>query len=115
MKVYGIKTCGSVKKALKFFNDNNIEYEFIDFKKSPVGCNKIDEWIEKVGIDTLFNTRGTKYRQLKLKELNLDDAGKREWLCKENLLIKRPVIEMDNGDVLVGFDEELYKKVFHGA
>ncbi|BCD60236.1 MULTISPECIES: arsenate reductase family protein [unclassified Nitratiruptor] len=115
MKVYGIKTCGSVKKALKFFNDNGIEYEFVDFKKSPVGCEKIDEWIKKVGINTLFNTRGTKYRQLKLKELNLDDAGKREWLCKENLLIKRPVIELNNGDVIVGFDEELYNKVFHGA
>jgi Spx/MgsR family transcriptional regulator len=112
MKVYGIKTCGSVKKALKFFNDNGIEYEFVDLKKTPVNCEKIDEWIEKVGIDTLLNTRGTKYRQLKLKELNLDDNGKREWLCKENLLIKRPVIELDNGDVIVGFDEEKYKEVF---
>ncbi len=114
MRVYGIKTCGSVKKALKFLNDNGIEYEFIDFKKSPVGCEKVEEWIGKVGIDKLFNTRGTKYRQLKLKELNLDDEGKKEWLCKENLLIKRPVIELDNGDVIVGFDEELYKKVFGG-
>jgi Spx/MgsR family transcriptional regulator len=112
MKVYGIKTCGSVKKALKFFNDNGIEYEFHDFKKEPVGCEKIDEWIEKVGIDVLFNNRGTKYRTLKLKELNLDENGKREWLCKENLLIKRPVIELDNGDVIVGFDEDRYKEIF---
>ena len=112
MKVYGIKTCGSVKKALKFFKDNNIEYEFVDFKKTPVGCDKIDEWISKVGVDVLFNNRGTKYRQLKLKELNLDENGKREWLCKENLLIKRPVIEFDDGRVIVGFDEEKYKEIF---
>ena len=112
IKVYGIKTCGSVKKALKFLKDNNIEYEFIDFKKSPVDCNKIDEWLSKVDIDTLFNNRGTKYRMLKLKELNLDNNGKREWLCKENLLIKRPVIELENGDVVVGFDEERYKEIF---
>ena len=112
MRVYGIKTCGSVKKALKFFNDHNIEYEFVDFKKEPATCEKIDFWIEKVGVDTLLNTRGTKYRMLKLKELNLDDSGKREWLCKENLLIKRPVIELDNGEVIVGFDEEKYKNLF---
>ena len=112
MKVYGIKTCSSVKKALKFFNDRGIDYEFIDFKKTPVGCEKIDEWIKKVGIDALFNTKGTKYRQLKLKELNLDENGKREWLCKENLLIKRPVIELDNGEIVVGFDEEKYKEIF---
>jgi len=112
MKVYGIKTCGSVRKALKFFNDNNIEYEFVDFKKTPVNCEKIDEWLKKVDINTLFNKKGTKYRQLKLKELNLDEVGMREWLCKENLLIKRPVIELENGDVIVGFDEEKYKEIW---
>ena len=112
IKVYGIKTCGSVKKALKFFKDNGIEYEFIDFKKEPVACGKIDEWLAKVDIDTLFNNRGTKYRTLKLKELNLDSNGKREWLCKENLLIKRPVIELENGEVVVAFDEEKYREIF---
>ena len=112
MKVYGIKTCGSVKKAFKFFKDNEIEYEFADFKKTPVGCEKIEEWLEKIDTDTLFNKRGTKYRQLKLKELNLDDEGKKKWLCRENILIKRPVIELDNGDVIVGFDEEKYKEIW---
>ena len=112
MKVYGIKTCGSVKKALKFLDERDIAYEFVDFKKSPVGCDKIDEWLKQVDIDTLFNSRGTKYRQLGLKELNLDAAGKREWLCKENLLIKRPVIELDDGRVIVGFDEERNREIF---
>ncbi len=112
MRVYGIKTCGSVRKALKFFNEKDIPYEFIDLKKEPVGCEKIDKWAKEVGIDTLFNNRGTKYRQLKLKDLNLDEKGKREWLCKENLLIKRPVIELESGDVIVGFDEERYKEIW---
>ena len=111
IKMYGIPTCGSVKKAKKFFNDNNIEFEFIDFKKTPVECDKIDEWLKQVDINTLFNSRGTKYRTLKLKELNLDENGKREWLCKENLLIKRPVIEFDS-KVIVAFDEEKYKELF---
>ncbi len=26
--VYGIKTCGSVRNALKFFKENNIEVDF---------------------------------------------------------------------------------------
>ena len=112
MKVYGIKTCGSVKKALKFFKEKNIEYEFVDLKKSPIGCEKIDEWLKKVDINILFNKRGTKYRQLKLKELNLDENGMKEWLCRENLLIKRPVIELDNSEVIVAFDEEKYEEIF---
>lgn len=112
MKIYGINTCGSVKKAFKFFKDNGIEYDFHDFKKEPVKCDKIEEWGQKAGIEILFNKRGTKYRMLKLKDLNLDDKGKTEWMCKENLLIKRPVVELENGEIIVGFDEEKYKKVF---
>jgi len=30
---------------------------------------------------------------LKLKNLDLDDIEKRDWLCKENMLFKRPIIE----------------------
>jgi len=111
MKIYGIKTCGSVKKAMQFFKDNGIDFEFIDFKKESIGCDKIESWLQKTTIDLLFNSKGTKYRMLKLKDLNLDDEGKKQWLCKENMLIKRPVIEY-KGDVIVGFDEENYKKIF---
>jgi len=83
----------------------------VDFKTTPVGCDTIDRWLQHVPINKLFNTRGTTYRTLKLKELNLDDAGKRAWLCKENMLIKRPVIETDDGKVIVGYDEIRYKEL----
>jgi Spx/MgsR family transcriptional regulator len=111
MKLYGIPTCGSVRNARKFFKENGMELDFIDFKKTTVGCDKVDEWLGHVDINLLFNSRGTKYRTLKLKDLNLDDAGKKEWLCKENMLFKRPIIEFD-GQVIVGYDEEKYKQIF---
>ena len=111
IKVYGIPTCGSVRNARKFFKDNGIEVEFIDFKKTTVECDKVDEWLKHVEIEKLFNSKGTKYRNLKLKELNLDADGKREWLCKENMLFKRPVIEYDN-TAMVGWNEDEYKSIF---
>jgi len=111
MKIYGIKTCSTVRKALKFIKDKNIEFDFIDYKTEKVNENKIREWLKQVDLKILFNNRGKKYRDLKLKELNLDDEGKIEWLAKENYLIKRPVIEY-NGQVIVGFDEERYKEIF---
>ena len=111
IKVYGIKNCDSVKKALSFFNKHNLEYELHDFKEALVPCDKIALWLEKSDIKSLFNSRSTTYRNLKLKELNLDDDAKLNWLCKENMLIKRPVVEFKS-NLLVGFNEDDYKGVF---
>jgi Spx/MgsR family transcriptional regulator len=112
MKVYGIKTCGSVRKALAFFKEHNIECEFIDLRKEIISLEQLDNWISKVSIDKLFNSKGQKYRTLGLKELNLDDNGKKEWLQKEQMLFKRPIIEYGDYEVLVAFDEEIYKNTF---
>jgi Spx/MgsR family transcriptional regulator len=112
MKIYGIKTCDNVRRAIKFFKVNDIPYELIDFKKVSVGKTEIENWLKKVSIDTLLNHKGSTYRTLKLKELNLDEHGKKEWLIKENMLIKRPVIEY-NDKVIVAFDEARYKEIFN--
>ncbi|AXX93415.1 arsenate reductase family protein [Malaciobacter molluscorum LMG 25693] len=111
IKVYGIKNCDSVKKALKFFKEHNLEIDFFDFKKEEVTSTMIDYWVKNSSVDKLFNNRGTTYRTLKLKDLNLDDEGKKQWLCKESMLIKRPVVEY-NDKVIVGFDEKEYKNTF---
>ncbi len=111
MTIYGIKTCSTVGKARKFMKEHNIDYEMVDYKVEQVGEAKIREWLQQVDINILFNNKGKKYRDLKLKELNLDDEGKIAWIAKENYLLKRPVIEYE-GKVIVGFDEEEYKKLF---
>lgn len=109
IKVYGIKNCDSVRKALKYLKNHDLDFEFIDFRETPVSESEISQWLEESDINTLFNTRGTTYRTLKLKELNLDDEGKKAWLAKENMLIKRPVITLDN-NVIVGYNESLYNE-----
>jgi Spx/MgsR family transcriptional regulator len=107
IKIYGIKNCDSVKKAIKFLKVHTLAYELIDFKITPVDCKKVQEWLQKTTVTKLFNTRSTSYRNLKLKEKNLTDEQKAEWLCKENLLIKRPVIEFGE-KLIVGYNEQEY-------
>jgi len=112
LKIYGIKNCDSVRKALKFLKLHDIPYEFIDFRKTPVLQETIDSWLEKSDIRTLFNTRGTTYRTLRLKEKNLSDDEKREWLAKENMLIKRPVITFEKS-VIIGYNETQYQNLLY--
>ncbi|MFA6188296.1 MAG: arsenate reductase family protein [Sulfuricurvum sp.] len=109
--VYGIKNCDSVKKALKFLKEHEIGYTFVDFKTTPVDVHKITQWVAKVDLAVLFNTKGTTYRTLGLKLLNLDNSLKVEWMARENLLIKRPVIEY-NSNVIVGFNLSQYEGIF---
>jgi len=111
--IYGIKTCNSVQKAIKFCKTNELEYSFHDFRAEPLEDSKIDFFATHLDINKLFNSRGTKYKDLKLKELNLDEDGKLSWLKKENMLLKRPVVTYNKGSVdkvLMAFDEALYKE-----
>ena len=107
VKIYGIKTCGSVKKALTFLDKNNIAYTFIDFKKTPPTQENLDFWLKHTELKKLFNTKGTTYKKLALKDKNLSENEIKDYLLKEPMLIKRPVIECKSG-VLVGFDEAIY-------
>ncbi len=111
VRLYGIKNCDSVKKAIRFLKANDIAYELVDFKVTPVACDIVSPWLEQIDMKTLFNTRGTTYRTLKLKELDLDQAQQLQWLCKENLLIKRPVLDFD-GKITVAFKQEVYEEIF---
>ena len=47
MTVYEIKNCNSLRKALKFFKDNEIKFNFVDFKKEQVVKEKIKRWATK--------------------------------------------------------------------
>ena len=109
--VYGIKNCDSVKKALTFFKKHDLEYELFDFKEKSLPCEKISTWLTQTEMKTLFNARSTTYRTLKIKEQNPTEEEKKDWLCKENMLIKRPVVE-SQGQLLVGYNEDTYKGVF---
>ncbi|MEA3418988.1 MAG: arsenate reductase family protein [Campylobacterota bacterium] len=111
IRVYGIKNCDSVRKAVKYLKSKEIDFAFNDFRETPVSESEIRSWINAgTTTDQLFNTRGTTYRTLKLKELDLDSEDKIKWLAKENTLIKRPVVVLDEETVFVGYDESLYQK-----
>ena len=43
IRLYGIKNCNSVRKAISFLKEKGLEFEFIDFKKCLIGCKKLDE------------------------------------------------------------------------
>ena len=114
VKIYGIPNCGSVKKAFVWLNENKIKFEFVDFKKEGVTKNKIEQWLEKQPMEILLNKKGTTWKGLtnvaQKKSSKTEEAIK--LLIENTSLIKRPVIEAGE-NVLVGFDEEIYKSILN--
>lgn len=106
--IYGIKSCGSVQKAIKFLEKHSIDYTFHDFKVTPVSREKIDFWLTRTSLEILLNTKGTTYRTLGLKAMDLDNDAKIDWMAQNNLLLKRPIIESTH-PLIVGFDESHYE------
>jgi len=112
ISLYGIQNCDSVRKARKSLEMRGIAYEFIDFKSTPADEATIRRWLAHTDLKTLFNTRSTTYRNLKLKAADLSDQEKIEWLAKENMLIKRPVLVTEE-KVIIGYNESTYMNLTH--
>lgn len=111
MKVYGINTCGTYKKAIKWFHENQIDIEPIDLRVSPPSEEELALYhqLSQLEIKKFFNTSGKVYRELNLKETYQQMTNEQIYkLLSENpMLIKRPLI-VDGSYVRTGFNEAEY-------
>ncbi len=113
--VYGYKKCSTVRKAIKFLEEKNVEYNHIDNVEEKLTVKQIKEIHEWSGVEIkkLFNTSGMKYRELNLKEklVEMSLAEKYELLASDGMLVKRPIIINDKHQVLIGFKAEKVEEV----
>ncbi|WP_209332664.1 Spx/MgsR family RNA polymerase-binding regulatory protein [Lunatimonas salinarum] len=107
-KIFGIKNCNIMKKTFEFFETNGMSYQFIDYKKQAPSLDLLSGFLSKISLDDLVNRRGTTY-----KKLSEEDKAKTQQpetalvlLSEKSSMIKRPIIEFEDGDLLIGFDEE---------
>lgn len=112
-RVYYYPTCGTCKKALKWLDENNVEYEKMHIVEKAPDLKELTEIYNKSGIELkkFFNTSGNAYKEMKLKD-KLKDMSEKEQLkllSSNGMLIKRPVFISDNF-VIVGFKEEEYRE-----
>jgi arsenate reductase len=109
MIVYGIKNCNTVQKALTWLNEHAIEYTFHDYKKEGISKEKLEAWVSEKDWEILINKKGTTWRNLtgSEKEAVTNSDSAIALMHEKTSVIKRPVVEAD-GNILVGFDENVY-------
>lgn len=106
MKLYGIPNCDTVKKARAWLAEQGHAPAFHDFKKAGVPADRLDAWLAAAGWEKLVNRSGTTWRKLDdaRRAQVVDAASARALMLAEPSVIKRPVVEWDDGRITVGFD-----------
>lgn len=114
IRMFGIKNCDTVKKAQKWFQQQAIAFEFVDFRAEGIEQQQIQQWLTELGAAAVINKRSTTYRNLNdTQKAQLETERAAELLQEHPTLIKRPVLEHDNGS-LVGFNVAKYESIFAG-
>jgi arsenate reductase len=110
MRLYGIATCDQVRRARKWLEAQGVKIDFIDLKTQPITSEKLREWLNRVPYDSLMNKRSLAWRALSIEQRRsvVDQASAIELMVSLPMLIKRPVLEMEDR-LIVGFSEPLYE------
>jgi arsenate reductase (glutaredoxin) len=109
--IYGIKNCDTMKKARAWLDKRGVAYAFHDYKTAGIKREQLDFWCKTVGWETLLNRSGTTFRKLPDKDKNgLDGKKAVALMLAQPSMIKRPVLDLGGGNLIVGFTPELYRE-----
>ena len=110
--IYGIQSCGTVKKARAWMLAHGINATFVDFRQSPLDADRVQSWMSAFGAKAMRNTSGASFRALPAEKSTWTDD---EWVARfvaDPMLIKRPVIEVDGTPKMIGFrgtDDDVHR------
>ena len=108
--IYGIKNCDTMKKARAWLDKAKVDYVFHDYKSAGIEKEKLEKWAKKAGWEVLLNKTGTTFKKLPDKDKEgLTEAKAIKLMLAQPSMIKRPVLELAGGKLLVGFKPEQYE------
>jgi Spx/MgsR family transcriptional regulator len=107
--LYGIKNCDTMKKARAWLDGHGVAYAFHDYKTAGVERELLERWCRQVGWEALLNRAGTTFRKLPNEDKQVNDAKTAiALMLAQPSIIKRPVLSLGDGKLLVGFKPDLY-------
>jgi Spx/MgsR family transcriptional regulator len=111
--LYGIKNCDTIKKAIQWLTQNNIEFQFHDYRKDGLDMKWLVQTELNLGWEVMLNKRGTTFRQLSEQQKeNLDASSALNLMLGQPALIKRPIL-IHQQQYYCGFAAEQYQEIFN--
>ena len=111
-KIYGIKSCDTMKKTFAWFDGAGVAYDFHDYKKSGIDPATLTRWCAQLGWEALVNKRGSTWRKLTPEQQAIPDTAAAIALMQaQPSLIRRPVVEFAGGELVVGLDPAAFERL----
>ena len=108
MLVLVYRKCSTCLKALKWLEDNNIQFEERPIKEQNPTYEELKAWYQMSGmpLKKFFNTSGILYKSMELKTKlpEISEEEQLKLLATDGMLVKRPLV-IGKDFVLVGFKE----------
>ena len=101
-QVFGTKKCKNTQKAIRFFKERRILYQFIDFNVKKLSYGELKNILEYYAIDDIIDTESREY---KINNFQYIHHEKEDIAIEHPLVLKTPIIRI-NRKVKIGFSEE---------
>ena len=107
--LYSYLKCSTCRKAAKWLESKDFEFQLIDIVKEPPLVNYLNLALEQYSDDKkrIFNTRGKAYKTLNLDIYGLSREEIIQLLLSDGKLIKRPFLIFGE-KLILGFNEAEY-------
>ena len=106
---YSYLKCSTCRKAAKWLESKDFEFQLIDIVKEPPPFNYLNLALEQYSDDKkrIFNTRGKVFKTLNLDICGLSREEIIQLLLSDGKLIKRPFLIFEE-KIILGFNEAEY-------
>ena len=64
LTVYGIKSCDTCRRAKKFLEERNIEFNFHDLRDEGLDIQMLERWSARIDWERLLNRKSLTWRKL---------------------------------------------------
>ena len=101
--------CSTCKKAKAWLDAHGIAYTARHIKEENPTYEELKGWFTSSGLPLkkFFNTSGLVYKALELKDKlpGMSEEEQLQLLATDGMLVKRPLVVLEDGTVLTGFRE----------
>ncbi len=101
IKIYHNNRCGKSRKAMQILQEKEIEFEVIEYLKTPLNQNQIKALLKKLGIKAMDLIRkNEELYKTNFKDVHLSEKDWINVLAENPILIERPIIENDERAII---------------